>query len=130
MAPFLLQVGQVLLSNFSGKVSNLIRSANRSAVQLVSLMAESFPGFRDHAIYNGRQVFFYKRAQIFVADVYGAFQGRGFGNFRDIDALTMFADYRVPVVLRKMGILEISSALEAKVGTFVSFMHHGYKKFL
>ncbi len=40
------------------------------------------------------QVFFYKRSQIFVADVYGAFGGRGLGTFHDIEHLTMFADYR------------------------------------
>jgi hypothetical protein len=44
---------------------------------------------------NTVQVFFYKRAQIFVADVYGAFAGEGIGSFGDIDQLTMFADYRV-----------------------------------
>lgn len=37
------------------------------------------------------QVFFYKRAQIFVGDLYGAFGGQGLGCFHDIDQLTMFA---------------------------------------
>jgi hypothetical protein len=60
-------------------------------------------------------VFFYKRAQIFVADVFGAFQGQGLGCFSDTGCLTMFADYRVPVVLRLKGILEYSPSLAAKV---------------
>jgi hypothetical protein len=37
------------------------------------------------------QVFFYKRAQIFVGDLYGAFGGQGLGQFHDIDQITMFA---------------------------------------
>lgn len=37
------------------------------------------------------QVFFYKRAQIFVGDLYGAFRGQGLGCFHDIDQITMFA---------------------------------------
>ena len=41
--------------------------------------------------YSGRQLFFYKRAQIFVGDVWGAFHGAGLGRFTDIDQLTMFA---------------------------------------
>ncbi len=45
----------------------------------------SFPGC------SGRQLFFYKRAQIFVGDVWGAFHGAGLGRFMDIDQLTMFA---------------------------------------
>lgn len=62
------------------------------------------------------QVFFYKRAQIFAADVYGAFAGRGLGAFTDVDKLSCFADYRVPVVLRHMGIMQYDEALAAKVG--------------
>lgn len=60
-------------------------------------------------------MFFYKRAQIFIADVWGGFKGQGLGAFDDIDALTMFADYRVPVVLKHMGILHYSDGLQAKV---------------
>jgi hypothetical protein len=62
------------------------------------------------------QLFFYKRAQIFVGDVYGAFGGKGLGCFADIDQLTMFADYRVPVVLRLMGLLQYSPELQRQVG--------------
>ena len=51
------------------------------------------------------QVFFYKRAQILVGDLWGAFQGSGVGQFSDIEVLTTFADYRVPVVLRTEGAL-------------------------
>ena len=40
-------------------------------------MPATFASFQDHAVYKGRQVFFYKRAQIFVADVWGAFGGKG-----------------------------------------------------
>jgi hypothetical protein len=43
-------------------------------------------------------------------------QGEGLGRFDDISQLTMFADYRVPVVLRQMGILVYSSQLAQKVG--------------
>lgn len=42
-------------------------------------------------------------------------QGRGLGAFHDIDLLTMFADYRVPVVLRQLDILQYSSQLASKV---------------
>lgn len=60
-------------------------------------------------------MFLYKRAQIFVGDVWGAFGGLGPGAFRDMGRLTTFADYRVPVVLRLMGVLRYSPALAAKV---------------
>ncbi len=40
---------------------------------------------------RGHQVFLYKRAQIFVGDLWGAFKGGGLGAFDDIDRLTMCA---------------------------------------
>lgn len=68
-------------------------------------------GFRDHSVYKGRQVFLYKRAQIFAADIWGAFKGKRYGEFYDIDSITIFADYIVPAVLRQLGVLRYSSAL-------------------
>ena len=78
---------------------------------LVELVTGAFPNFRDHSIYRGRQVFLYKRAQILVGDLWGGFNGEGLGEFTDVDKMTMFADYRVPVVLRQLGILEYSDVL-------------------
>jgi hypothetical protein len=34
---------------------------------------------------------FYKRAQILIADLWACFNGQSFGEFRDIDKITMFA---------------------------------------
>jgi len=53
----------------------------------------------------------YKRAQIFAADLWGAFKGQGYGEFHDIGSVTIFADYIVPAVLRQLGVLKYSSAL-------------------
>lgn len=43
---------------------------------------------------SGRQLFFYKRAQIWAGDLYGCFRGQGLGAFADIGQLTMFAGER------------------------------------
>lgn len=111
-----MQVGTVLMQSYGGRAARLVRQARRSAIRLVDLIAASFPGFRDQTVYRGAQVFLYKRAQIFVADVFGAFQGKGLGRFDDIGELTTFADYRVPVVLEKLGgILHLDPALKKRV---------------
>lgn len=60
-------------------------------------------------------MFFYKRAQIFVGDLWGAYRGQGLGEFHDIDKLTMFADYRVPVVLKGLGFMHYTEELEETV---------------
>lgn len=113
------EVGAVLAADFDGDALNLVRAARNSAVRLVRLVTAYFPGFRDHAVYGGRQVFFYKRAQIFAADVWGAYgcrtSGDSPGAFPDIGSLTIFSDYRVPQLLRNMGVLRYSPALASTI---------------
>ena len=104
------EAARVLERDFDGKVINVVKSCNNSAVLLVGIMIHKFRGFADHntCYWNGKQVFFYKRAQIFVADLYAAFQGKNIGKFDDIEQLTCFADYRVPQLLQSMGIIKLS----------------------
>nr|GFC61640.1 hypothetical protein [Tanacetum cinerariifolium] len=56
-----------------------------------------------------------KRAQIFVADLWAAFDGESYGEFNDIDKVTMFADYRVPQMLHSLGMMWFCPSLEAKI---------------
>jgi hypothetical protein len=72
-------------------VVRLIEEADHSAGKLVNLLAKHFPCFRDEGRFDGRKVRFLKRAQIFVADLWAAFNGTGYGEFYDIDHITMFA---------------------------------------
>lgn len=74
-------------------------------------MLEHFPSFRDTAEFKGRRVKILKRVQILVGDLWGCFEGKGFGEFTDIDSVTMFADYRVPQALLSLRILKYSDAL-------------------
>ncbi|KAJ8427624.1 hypothetical protein Cgig2_010886 [Carnegiea gigantea] len=105
------EVGRELERNFEAKAANLVKSCGKSAVKLVELVTRHFPGFRDHSVYKGHQVFLYKRAQIFVADLHGAFKGHSYGEFHDIGSITIFADYIVPAVLRHIGVLNYSPSL-------------------
>lgn len=122
-ARLLREIGLGLMRHWNGKVTNLIEASSNDAANLVDLVVQTFPGFRDATIdpRDGRQVFFYKRAQIFVGDVWGRFNGESLGNFGDsVQQLTMFADYRVPVVLRQLGILKYDDAFASAVDAGVS----------
>ncbi|KAF3440836.1 hypothetical protein FNV43_RR19122 [Rhamnella rubrinervis] len=105
------EVGFELERSFNGKASNIVEACGKSAIKLVSLATCHFPGFRDHSVYKGHQVFLYKRAQIFAADLWGAFQGQGYGEFNDIGSITIMADYIVPAVLQQLGVLKYTSNL-------------------
>jgi hypothetical protein len=74
-------------------------------------LAAELPSFADVATYDGRPVPLLKRAQILASDVHGA----GARTFPDIDALTCFADYKLPQMLRHWGALTYSDALAARV---------------
>ena len=61
--------------------------------------------------WNGKEIYFYKRAQLAVYEVY-----RSTGiKISGIENLTAFADYKIPQGLRKMGILSYSKELSEKV---------------
>lgn len=47
-----MQVGQQLLSQFDGRPEDLIAKAKGSAVRLVDLTANCFPGFQDRTLYR------------------------------------------------------------------------------
>jgi hypothetical protein len=109
------EVGQVLLERFGGQFSHLIEQSGHSAVALTLALVEHFSSFRDVATYAGREVRFFKRAQITVADLHSAFGGQAWGAFNDLDALTIFADYKLPQVLRHHQVLVYAPELAASV---------------
>ncbi|MCC6629604.1 MAG: queuosine salvage family protein [Chloroflexi bacterium] len=113
------ELGGGLRDRWGGDAGRLIRAAGGSAPALARLMAREFPSFNDVATYDGREVRLYKRAQIVVADLWGALDGQGLGAFHDLAALTAFADYKVPQVLRRLGILVYDADLARLVDTRV-----------
>jgi hypothetical protein len=113
------EMGRVLMDKYNGRASEVVAAAGGSAINLVRRLATDFPSFRDQATYHGQEVFFYKRAQLFAADLHGALGGKGLGSFRDIKELTAFADYKLPQVLRHVGVLEYAPALMQKVDRMI-----------
>ncbi|WP_052889741.1 queuosine 5'-phosphate N-glycosylase/hydrolase [Thermogemmatispora carboxidivorans] len=109
------EVGRVLLERFDGQFSQAVAQAAGSAVRLVQLLVEAFPSFRDVARYRQREVRFLKRAQICVADLHALFRGQSWGTFHDLDQLTIFADYKLPQLLRHFGVLEYHPSLAQRV---------------
>jgi hypothetical protein len=73
------------------------------------------PYYRDVSRYEDLEVPFYKRAQLTAADLSAAFGGAGFGAFRDVASLTVFADNLVPHVLRRQGVLRYEEALGRRI---------------
>ncbi|EDO34709.1 predicted protein [Nematostella vectensis] len=111
------ETGNILAQTFQNSFAHMILLANKSAKLLLSMVINNFDCFRDDGDFCNQKVSFYKRAQILIADTWACFEGKGFGEFPDIDFLTMFADYKVPQGLYDLGVLQFSEALKQKLVT-------------
>ncbi len=109
------EVGRTLAAEFGGDFVNLIHAAKNDAVALVRLLVARFPSFDDVVTLDGQALAFYKRAQLAVAMLYEAFDGQGLGDLRRADELTAFADYKLPQVLRRLGILSYVPDLAGRI---------------
>jgi len=109
------EMGSVLMDKYSGRGSDLVAAAGGSAIKLVRMLAADFSSFRDQATHHGQEVLFYKRAQLFIADLHGALGRKGLGSFKDIKELTAFADYKLPQVLRHVGVFKYAPGLVQRV---------------
>jgi hypothetical protein len=106
-------LGRCVRERFGGGFSALVRAAGRSAESLVRILLE-MELYRDVAEYRGRQIPFFKRAQLTAADLELALP-EDLGRFADLDRLTIFADNLVPHVLRLDGVLRFDTALVERI---------------
>jgi hypothetical protein len=109
------EVGRTLSAEFGGQFTNLVAAAGGDAPWLVRLLVDRFPSFNDVRTLEETPVRFYKRAQLAAAQLYEAFGGTSWGDLSRTGLLTVFADYKLPQVLRRMGILIYDAGLAATV---------------
>ena len=113
------QVGQILVEEYKGDWLNFVKSGPKKLYQngegLIERLVSQFERFRDTSIYLGEEVHFLKLAQL-------AFWGihRELGKYddfyiEDMENMTAFADYIVPVALEKMKIITYSEKLKNKI---------------
>ena len=77
---------------------------------LIDFIISNFSYFKDESEYKGRTIYFYKRAQLLASDV---FHVRKILEHVKVDFshLQGCADYKIPQVMRCMGILEFNNEL-------------------
>lgn len=112
-----------LLEKYDGSFANLIKQADGDAMKLLDLIVQNFSAFDDTSIYYKQVIYFYKRAQLLVADIYQLFGGEGYGNLKNVDQLTACADYKLPQSLRTLGIISYTKSLEEKIDNKIPLIH-------
>lgn len=117
------ETGTSLNKLYQGNFANLVKQAEGNINALLELLVIALPSFRDVSMYKGREIYFYKRAQLLISDIFQMFDGKNYGSFSNASELTACADYKLPQALRKFGILEYSQSLANKVDNKIELTH-------
>lgn len=104
------ELGDNTVRRFDGQFENIVKQGEGYALELVDVITTNFPSFNDFHDYNGRSIYFNKRAQLLVSDII-----HEFGGIEGIEDLTACADYKIPQVLRREGILDYSELLSKRI---------------
>lgn len=96
-------------------IANLLEviSANDD-VELLNNIINNFSNFRDISLYKGKEVYFFKRAILLVGDLILNVDSIK-ESVKNDDNMLGCADYKIPQVLRQLGILEYSNDLATLV---------------
>ncbi len=105
---------RVLLERYQGSFSNFLARQEKEASSLLPAIVREFSVFEDKTLWEGKEVSFYKRAQILIYDL-SMLPGL---EISGLEALTVFPDYKLPQVLHTLGILEYSVKLEKKLENY------------
>ena len=115
------EVGAVLANKHDGRFHNFVKSCPPRLYDngngLVDRMVKEFPRFNDVSEYDGHIVKFYKLPQLGLWLVYSSSRKTGQFHLEDVDKMTAFADYIVPVALRLLGLTSYSPQLEHAINT-------------
>jgi hypothetical protein len=111
------ETGRILLEKYEGSVRRMVISNNFDTVELLKDLELNFPSYQDTQRFNDVDLPFLKRAQLHVRMISDTLKGEG-DSLKNLDKLTAFADYKVPQILRRLGILVYSRNLASIIDNF------------
>ena len=108
------------MDKFQGRFSNILSKGNYDTTQVMKIIIKEFPSYKDQEEYNGKTIFFNKRCQLLLSDIHDIIPSKFKSNIKyknlvNQNKLTAFADYKVPMSLRALGILKYSPELSRKI---------------
>ncbi len=107
----IVEMATFLLRHYDGQALNLVITNNYSAPRIAEELVRMLPSFRDGAMYHGKWLWILKRAQILPSDLSQLTSAYLDFSITDCDKLTVFADYRLPQMLRYYHALAYSPEL-------------------
>ena len=116
----LLNVGAKLSDDYEGDWMNFINAGPKKLYDngegLIERLTSEFPRFDDTSQYAEKyNIHFYKLAQLAFWGIHAELAGTGDFYIEDMQSMSAFADYIVPVALEVMKIVEYSEELRNKI---------------
>lgn len=109
-------VGKKLVDSYEGSWIKFINSCSPNLYHkgegLVEKLVTEFPRFNDVTNFEGNEVKFYKLAQLGYWGIYASLGNSDYFEIQDINRMSAFADYIVPVALRLFGIINYVDELD------------------
>lgn len=102
-------VSKIVNEKMNGNFYEFIKNITTD-IELFRIISHYFPNFKDERIYKGVTIYFYKLAQLLTSDILHIRELKE--NIKvDYSHLVGCADYKIPQVMRGLGILEYSNEL-------------------
>lgn len=112
--------GQTLAEHYGGGAHRFVADCAPAMYAdgngLLERLVVEFPRFNDVSTHDDREVQLHKLAQLWLWQLHMALAGSGGFTVTDLDRMTAFADYIVPVALRLMDIVSYTPELEDAIG--------------
>ena len=116
-------IASVLVEKYNGSFGEFVKNASGNAHELLEMTTNQLAAFEDITSYQGKTIYFYKRAQLLIEDIHQVFAGKKYGRLIGLDDFTACADYKLPQSLRKLGIFSYSKSLEEKIDNLIQLPH-------
>ena len=113
------EVGQKLVDDYEGDWINFINNGPKKLYSngegLIERLIFEFPRFDDSSQFKGINVKFYKLAQLAFWVIHAELSGSNYFKIEDMNSMTAFADYIIPVALNLKKITTYTPQLDQKI---------------
>jgi len=102
-------VSKIVNEKMNGNFYKFIKNINKD-IKIFNIIINYFPSFKDERIYKGKTIYLYKLAQLLTSDILHIRELKE--NIKvDYSNLLGCSDYKIPQVMRGLGILEYNIEL-------------------
>lgn len=116
------EVSEIINNKFDGNIYEEIKDMT-SDIDLFNFIVSNFSSFKDERTYGEKTIYFYKLAQLLTSDILHIREN--LENIKvDYFHLVGCSDYKIPQVLRGLGILEYNSELSNLVDNKIEILEN------